>query len=52
MNDDSKFALMLGNTVARAKMPVTCSVCNQTYHFDRPGLPHIHERYFCHEPHA
>jgi hypothetical protein len=42
-----EFVRMLGNTAARSMLPVTCSIHHEAYQFDRPGLPHIHERYFC-----
>jgi hypothetical protein len=47
MSDSETFARMLGKTVDSALMPVVCSVHQKTYQFDRPGLPHIHEQYFC-----
>ncbi len=47
MDERGQFARMLGNTAARAELPITCSIHNKTYQFDKPGLPHIHEQYFC-----
>lgn len=31
----------------RYSSPVRCPVHNKTFRFDRPGLPRIHEQYFC-----